>query len=301
MAEEKHMKNTKGYEPFKTFGAVKAILISLISILVVVNILLINNLNKPATKTIAKTVPSTVNITPPITPPVAGFTNVTLTVLFDSSCKECNETVYVQSFEEVSNNLQLHFNTKMVDYKTTEGNELVVKYNITKIPTVLLSKEALTSELLAKAWPNSGTIEKDGTLVLRNIYPPYRDLITNEITGKVRLIELNDSSCTICYDVSTHKQTLEMRFLVKIVNTSVYDINSNAGSELVKKYNITRVPTVLISPELKTYFNASPAFAQIWEQVATTESDGWYVFRALELMGNITYKDLTTNKTESTG
>jgi hypothetical protein len=300
MTEEEYIRDSKGYKPFKSFGAVSATLILLIIILIVVNILFLNNLNKPFNeKAVNTTVPSIQNVTPPITPPPTQLTEVNLTLLSDNSCNECTWTSLVaDSLESASNQFKLHFNRKVVDYSTLEGKDLVKKYNITKIPTFLLSKEANTSEELAKAWPNTGTIENDGTLVLRNVYPPYRNLTTSEIVGRVKLIELNDSTCATCYDVSMHEQTFEMRFFVKITNITTYDISSDTGRELVKKYNITKIPTVIISPELKAYMDASPQVAQLFELFLINESDGWYVFRTLEIIAeNVTYKDLTKNTT----
>jgi hypothetical protein len=89
-----------------------------------------------------------------------------------------------------------------------------------------------------------------------------------------------------------------MRFFVKITNITTYDIGSDTGRELVKKYNITKIPTVIISPELKAYMDASPQVAQLFELFLINESDGWYVFRTLEIIAeNVTYKDLTKNTT----
>jgi len=77
---------------------------------------------------------------------------------------------------------------------------------------------------------------------------------------------------------------------VKTVSEDTYDISSPQGKDLIAKYNITKAPTLLISPEAKAY----DTLTQVWTEVGTVESDGWYVFRATEQMGN--YTDLLTNQ-----
>ena len=68
------------------------------------------------------------------------------------------------------------------------------------------------------------------------------------------------------------------------MNTTTYDINSTEGSALIKKYNITEIPTILYSPETSVY----PHFAEAWiNQSNTVESDGWFVFRAVDKVGEV--------------
>jgi len=304
MAKHEQIENAKGESYFKSFGAIRVILLVMLLILIAVNLTLLNDLNKSVFEKRQGAVKTGPNETTNNTQtPAVEFTNVTLTILSDTSCVGCNWTLYIaDAFDQMSGQLGLNFKREVIDYSTNEGKGLLGEYNITKVPTILLSKEALASQQLASVWSSAGSIEEDGTLVLRNVYPPYRDLTSNEIIGRVRLIELNDSTCAMCYNVSIHKQILESSpRLVTVVNTSTYDANSDAGIELIEKYNIARIPTVIVSPELKAYLDASPQFAQQWEQLATNESDGWYVFRILEAIGNVTYKDLTTNTTQSTG
>ena len=80
--------------------------------------------------------------------------------------------------------------------------------------------------------------------------------------------------------------TLSMTFSV---NDS--PLSGQEGKNLVGKYNIKKVPTVLLSPEASAY----EALSQVWERVGTVESDGVFVFREMEAI-NQTYKDLNNNK-----
>ena len=71
------------------------------------------------------------------------------------------------------------------------------------------------------------------------------------------------------------------------------DISSAEGKALVEKYAIKKVPTVVISGDLREY----EGFDTVWGQVGSIEEDGTYVFRQLEVLSqNIVYKDLTTGE-----
>ena len=70
------------------------------------------------------------------------------------------------------------------------------------------------------------------------------------------------------------------------------DALSGEGQGLISKYKITRVPTILTSPESDQYTNLK----NVWKNVGTVESDGWYVFREMQQLRGAVYKDLTTNQ-----
>jgi len=59
---------------------------------------------------------------------------------------------------------------------------------------------------------------------------------------------------------------------------------------LITKYKIISVPTVLMSPEADQYTNLKG----VWKNVGTIESDGWYVFREMQQLRGVVYKDLTS-------
>lgn len=206
--------------------------------------------------------------------------------LNDSSCINCfdvkllADSIQSQQFVNVTSLTTLQ-------YDSDQAKALIKKYNITVIPSVIVQGEFTKSnvEMLWEAY--SGVVFQDGVYIPG--LPPYRNLQTGEIIGLVKIILLSDKSCSICYDVNLHKLILP-RFGVKTVSEDTYDISSPQGKDLIAKYNITKAPTLLISPEAKVY----DTLTQVWTEVGTVESDGWYVFRATEQMGN--YTDLLTNQ-----
>ncbi len=212
---------------------------------------------------------------------------VSLTYIKDSSCDGCVDLsdfieglkqAGVQITEEVS-----------LEYTSDGAQELIQKYDVKKIPALIISDNLLEYESIQQIWNQLNTTKNDGFYTLHAMAPPYRDLETKEIVGLVSVIYLDDESCFECYDVNAHKNVLP-RFGIVIKDEKTYDISSDEGSALVNKYNIINVPTVLLSPEANVYLTLQ----QIWTQVGTVEDDGWYVFTSTRQMGP--YKDLSTGE-----
>ena len=89
-----------------------------------------------------------------------------------------------------------------------------------------------------------------------------------------------------------HKDILEQNFGVTLVREDRVDIGSSFGKALLKKYDIKNVPTIILSSEGKHY----EGLQSVWGQVGTVESDGSFIFRNLNLLAGITYKDLETKE-----
>jgi plastocyanin len=77
-----------------------------------------------------------------------------------------------------------------------------------------------------------------------------------------------------------NRQILE-NFGLVLDSEETMDISSAEGQAMVDKYEIPRVPTILISPEGSEY----SAFVSAWEQVGSIEDDGWFVMRNPEILG----------------
>lgn len=215
---------------------------------------------------------------------------VTATGIEDASCLECYDPMKDVSQLE---NLGVVFGEKETfDYTSARGEELVAKYKIADVPALLFSGDISAYEGIAEGLAQAGTFESDGTFVLRNARPPYRNLSTGNVDGITGIAYLSDASCTTCYNVSVHKAIVQ-RLGVYIGNETTADVNSTAGKSLISKYNITLVPTIILSKEASLY----PAMIQVWPEVGTIEADGAFVFRDPAAMGASTvYKNLTSGK-----
>jgi len=208
--------------------------------------------------------------------------------LEDPGCKQCNNASLL--VEQLKSSGMVFEDEKALMIDSDEAKRLIAAYEITKVPTIILSEDALDYDFIAQVWDQAGTKEDDGRLVLRLVPPPYHDLSSNKVAGLVALTFLADKSCTECYDVNMHEEILKGNFRMQFSGKKTVDIADDAGKTLVSKYNITKVPTVLMSAEASVY----PGISQVWSQVGTVESDGVYVFRSIDLLQDAAYKDLAT-------
>ena len=230
-------------------------------------------------------------VPPPYTDVATGKIEgrVALYTLKDAICEKCNNlTSFISQIKGSGIKVS---DEKNIDSNSDEGKELIKKYGIDFVPTVVLSKDAEVYSLIKQAWPRIGTKENDGSYVLRMANPPFINLTTGKLRGIVSIIYLTDKNCTECYDVNIHKEILASprSFDINLDKEETYDITDAKGKELIDNYNITKVPTVILSNEISAYSSS-----QALNRFFSVEKDGSYIFRSLSSLG--THKDLTTNQ-----
>lgn len=212
---------------------------------------------------------------------VAGL--VKLVSLTDDACTQCLKLDDVAAILEGAG-------IKIVDkqvqaYDSPEGKASIEGFGVTRIPALLLSKDAMVYEGMAEQLKALNSVEKNGYYAVHSTIPPYREVASNQVKGLVEVIYLTDESCKECFDVQVNKQVLQ-RFGLVFASEKTVDIASKEGKELVNRYNLTKVPAFLMSGEAKEYASLN----SVWKQVGTVEGSGWYVFRKPEVFG--AYKDL---------
>lgn len=207
--------------------------------------------------------------------------------IVDSSCDECFSLTPV--IESLMNSNVLISGGDIIEYDSVEGKRLIKEFDIKKIPALLISDDVNYYEGLKESLNKIGAEEKNKYYSLHSLVPPYRDLESNKIAGLVELIMINDETCVECYDVNYNKKILANLGLT-IKSEVIYDVSSNEGKELISKYNIEKVPTILLSPEAEEY----TSFVQAWDAVGSEESDGWFIMKLPERVGVV--KNIITNK-----
>ena len=217
---------------------------------------------------------------------------VTATILSDPSCTQClDPKLTIEGFKKSGIKI---VDEKEIVWNSSEGRKIIDQFKITKLPTFILSPEIDIYDNVRSNWANIGTIEQDKTYVARNLFFPYRDIEKGGILGLVDLVYLVDSSCGDCYKVDTvQKPILEQGYGVRFRSERTVDVLSEEGQRLTNRYKITKLPTILLSPDVAQYTNLQ----KIWNGVGTIEQDGWYVFREMQQLGGAVYKDLATNQT----
>jgi len=211
---------------------------------------------------------------------------VKATIIKPDNCEKCFD---LDSVLEQIKSLNVFIEKEEI-LTEIEGAELIKKYNLQKLPVLILSEDFKAYESSSVIWEKlNGELDNSGNFLLRDVLPPFKDLKTKEIKGLVNVKYLSDKSCTECYNVIVHKNILGNFGIIPIKEETI-DISSEEGKKLKDLYKIVKVPTVIISKEAADY----QSFEEIFLQVGTKEKDNTYIFRKAEIMG--TYKDLEQNK-----
>jgi len=215
---------------------------------------------------------------------------VRATILKDSSCEKCVDmkqiiTALKQTGIKVVSEQE-------IDKKNPEGKVMIDKYSIKVLPTLILSPDIeVYKEDIKQAWAEIGSVETDGNYVTRIENPPYVNVTTNKIEGLVSIVSLYDSSCADCYETDEYHKPVLQGIGVVFDKDRKVDVNSAEGEALVKKYDIEKVPTIILTGDVEKF----PSLVKAWQSVGTKEDDGAYVFRNAEIFEK-TYMDLTTGK-----
>jgi hypothetical protein len=219
---------------------------------------------------------------------------ISITYITSSACPNCFD---ITQFSEQLKGVGVAISAqRKLDAADKEAQAMITKYRITKIPAMLISGDALEYAVVSQVWSLVGTQESDGMLVMRNISAPYYDFADSKVHGLVTITYITDTSCTECYNVSMHKDVLKQSFGMAFAPEKTVDISTKAGKDLVKKYGIRYVPTLLLDKEAAAYGSLNEA----WSQVGVIAGDGTYVFSNINMLGGITFKDLETNQTNTT-
>lgn len=217
--------------------------------------------------------------------------DIDIVILQESNCQDCSDlSPLIEAIKK--ENVKIN-SEETVEIASSAGLELVNKYKITKVPTLIISGEIEKEANLKAMWPQLGEV-KDNTFILTQVGAPYVLTSSGDVVGRVELIMLTDNSCRECYNVTQHEAILQRLGLKS--SKQIIDISSSRGKELVDKYNIKLLPTIILIGDVEVY----SSIKSVWSKVGTVEDDGTYVFReGVKQTG--TYKDLTTNEIVKSG
>ncbi len=222
--------------------------------------------------------------------------NATATLILSEVCTDCiSARLLLESLQNSGDSLGISITDVETVYDSSqEGRNLIIKYKIEKLPSLVLQKEGSWDNRLLSMWFSGvGSVEDDGTLIYREPAPPYFDTKTDSTRGKLRFIYLVDGGCTECYNVSAFANDLVVVFGMYVEDITEYDISSVEGNAIASQYGITKVPTFLVSGDASVY----SGFEDFWfRYTSTKEDDGWYVFRDHEQI-DAEYRELNATET----
>lgn len=171
------------------------------------------------------------------------------------------------------------------------GAELIETYALTKLPALIVSGEH-DKENVRDALARLGGEVRNDRLVVETNVPVYFDLRDRTAVGVVAMTYVTDSSCETCYDPKMIRSILEANFGVTVEKEETVDAQSADGRRLINEYELSQVPTAILSAEAGAYMPLVAA----WEDVGTIEQGGVFVFRKNEILNQAAYRDLNTGK-----
>ncbi|MFH0972063.1 MAG: hypothetical protein V1835_05870, partial [Candidatus Micrarchaeota archaeon] len=237
---------------------------------------------------------ATVSTIPPASSPSPAKLEVA--VITVPECADCfNVDAFVFALQQNGADLKI----QKYSHNSTEGADLVKKYKIMKLPTLIMSGETSKIDQLDALLENAAE-NVDGKWVLRDISPPYLDTQTSKIVGMLSIKTILEPSCVQCKKASVPVDSppidvLELGSVMKQIGVGILEdakiyTNTSEGKALVEKYNITMLPAIIISKDIDAY----EAFKTAFLRVGTAEMDGVIVTRAL----NPPFFNVTTGKEE---
>lgn len=196
--------------------------------------------------------------------------------VYDSNCKECTSLSKLKTQLERSGIKIGGYD--MVPYSSDEGKELISENSITFLPALLISKD-IEEYWWAFSGIKSSLAEKEDYYRFSEPLFPYQDIATQQVKGKVKITYVTNNSCEDCLNITKIKASFQ-QLGVYIDSEKYADVNSIDGKNMLIKYNITAIPTLVLSKEIIDYTNIKSTL----EAVGTFEKDNAFVFRKLDVL-----------------
>lgn len=167
-------------------------------------------------------------------------------------------------------------NVEEIPHDSNKGKELIEKYEIDRLPTMILSSNASQDARFEQVWMSQiGTVEDDGSLVFRELYPPYYDTDEGSIVGYVGAITISPTDCQQCEDMEGFIDFLSgEQVMMQISNRTSLLQNESEAMELIGKYNITKLPVFILKGDVERY----SVYQSNIESLVSKEDDA-YVLR----------------------
>ena len=176
---------------------------------------------------------------------------ITLTYLKKKNCIDCYDLNPIIS-QLIKSGLKFE-KKQEIDILSSEGLNLIKKYDIKNVPTIIMDKEIEVYSTIIQSLNQLGKIEGDGTFIMHQIPPPYYSLEDKIVKGLVSMITLVDESCNRCYEPDKFHKPVLQRMGVVLKDEKTVDISSLEGQRLIDKYKIEKIPTILLVGDIEEY------------------------------------------------
>lgn len=192
-----------------------------------------------------------------------------------SDCTPAPETIALEQFGIV------FFKSNELADAEPEAQQLIERYSITKLPTVILSSEIKEYSQIASLLEAGGDFSADGTWVLRNPVPYYWDLNQNKKMGALSLTRITFADCNGCFALGQLEEFLAQNLSLQIAFDQNLDWSTIEGKKFVSDYNIFKIPTLVLSGEIDAY----KGLEEGWLSFGFVAANQQLVFAEHEKMG----------------
>ena len=172
-----------------------------------------------------------------------------VTKILLSGCEDCFDIE--AAFESIKKQNVDITEEKNLFSDESEAKELIRNFNMQKIPAMIISGEVNKTQQLKSFFDGVGEFSGNNA-VYTSISPPYYDVSSAKVVGRVSIVNVVDSSCRECIPlaqvISSFKQAD-----VAISKEDSYEYSSKEGMDLIGKFNITRIPAMLVSSDINYY------------------------------------------------
>ncbi len=197
---------------------------------------------------------------------------IELAIITANSCTNCFDITTIAS---KLSSLGVEIKDQVtIDYENASAQAFLTKYKVSHVPALIIKGDVEKSAQL-KALLSELAVESEGNYILPSPMPPYIDLATGKMRGEVKAVLLEKENCEQCADLTALVELLKQQIWVG--ETKKVTIGSTEGKALVKKYNISVVPTLILNSEAGLY----PTISGAWKNVGTVEQDGALVMRVV--------------------
>ena len=197
-------------------------------------------------------------------------------------CENCFDADNVAKMIKTAHNIK--YTSSRMLYTSRLSQKYIETYGIRNLPAVVVSGDIANKNLMS-AWKALSGEKRNGRIVIDNLLPHY-NIESDKVKGVISAVLIKDKTCKKCFDENKYINILG-KFGMVVGNTEVYDVASNKGRAFVRKYFITKIPTLILSPDAGDY----PGFAASWADVGTIEKDGWFIFRKVQKLSK-EYKNI---------
>ncbi|MFH1235033.1 MAG: hypothetical protein V1493_05485 [Candidatus Diapherotrites archaeon] len=216
----------------------------------------------------------------------AGLVNVT--EITDSSCGNCFSQLQSGELSLLLANIKV-LESKKVDVGSTEGKELLKKYHLDFVPAAIFSPEVGDYNFFQQ-FASFGSIESDGSFVVRKKFPPYKGLDSNAVKGLLSITLIESPQCWACKDAKDLLAFLNSKLGLRFADIIVIDANSESARYLAEQYSVQYAPAALIQGDLALF----EGMEETWPKIGRVFKDGVYAFDNPLLLGEGYYYDFNS-------